>query len=55
MSMSYCTDTYSNRSEDEPDILKEAAISRGVMEMATGMEKEEEEVCYLQSILQFFL
>ena len=40
------TRTFSNTaysSEDEPDILKEAAINRGVMEMATGMEKEEEE------------
>eukprot|EP00038_Savillea_parva_P001529 m.104765 g.104765 ORF g.104765 m.104765 type:complete len:711 (-) comp10535_c0_seq1:162-2294(-) len=40
------------RSEDEPDILKEAAISRGVMEMATGMEKEEEEEVHIRQAIQ---
>eukprot|EP00035_Acanthoeca_spectabilis_P020607 m.433792 g.433792 ORF g.433792 m.433792 type:complete len:630 (-) comp17618_c0_seq1:1865-3754(-) len=39
------------RSEDEPDILKEAAISRGVMEMATGMEKEEEEEIHIRQVI----
>eukprot|EP00041_Stephanoeca_diplocostata_P010083 m.160115 g.160115 ORF g.160115 m.160115 type:complete len:880 (-) comp18013_c0_seq1:180-2819(-) len=40
------------RSEHEPEILNEAAINRGIMELPTGMEKEEEEEVHIAQAMK---
>lgn len=41
------------RCEDLPDLHEYASINRAVPQMPTGMEKEEESVCYLVADLVF--
>lgn len=42
------------RCEDLPDLHEYASINRAVPQMPTGMEKEEESVCFIRFINKYY-